>query len=381
MGNTTKSFKQFCDEINNTELLELWDYELNSRNPEDIGFKSNNKCYFKCKRGLHESRQIPLFNISAAYEKGRTYLICKQCESIGQYIIDNYGKDYLDKIWSDKNEKSYYDIFAGSSRSKIWLKCQNDETHPDYDLLPGNFNKSHNCPYCAGKRVCLTNSLGYKHPEVLEIWSDKNDKTPFDVTSHSEYDALWKCRDGKHPDYKRFVTRSNNYNFVCPECGRENHHYPSGEESSAWKGGVTPEANRIRKSKRYADWRTAVFERDDYTCQCCGQHGGKLMAHHIHDYATYIDERFDIDNGITMCANCHDSTIEGSFHNMYGTHYKTEEELEEYIDNKRKQLGIKIPFKINDYNYMRGYVVKNSDTDLCGFYIPVQDTKLLFSMS
>ena len=65
------------------------------------------------------------------------------------------------------------------------------------------------------------------------------------------------------------------------------------------------EAKVIRNSGDYSEWRTAVFERDDYTCQICGQHGGKLNAHHIERFADNPDKRLDIDNGITLCEKCH----------------------------------------------------------------------------
>ena len=55
----------------------------------------------------------------------------------------------------------------------------------------------------------------------------------------------------------------------------------------------------------YKAWRRDVFERDSYTCQYCGQIGGKLNAHHIKPYAYYPDLRTDLDNGITLCVKCH----------------------------------------------------------------------------
>ena len=45
-------------------------------------------------------------------------------------------------------------------------------------------------------------------------------------------------------------------------------------------GFLTTENSRIRNSSKYFDWRDDVFKRDNYTCQCCGQVGGKLNAHH-----------------------------------------------------------------------------------------------------
>ena len=61
----------------------------------------------------------------------------------------------------------------------------------------------------------------------------------------------------------------------------------------------------IRNSGDYSNWRNSVFERDEYTCQYCGQIGGKLNAHHIKKFADYPELRLDLENGITLCASCH----------------------------------------------------------------------------
>ncbi len=80
-----------------------------------------------------------------------------------------------------------------------------------------------------------------------------------------------------------------------------------GPDNPAWKGGITPEMQKLRKSKQYAEWRQAVFKRDAYTCQVCGQVGGNIVAHHIKRWANYPEYRFDVANGLTMCRPCHSS--------------------------------------------------------------------------
>lgn len=103
-----------------------------------------------------------------------------------------------------------------------------------------------------------------------------------------------------------------------------------------WAGFLTPQQTRIRASKEYIEWREIVFRRDDYTCQCCGDrsragHSVILHAHHLENFAHNEDLRFDVDNGITLCFNCHDIRARGSFHNLYGIHNNTREQFEEYL--------------------------------------------------
>lgn len=79
-----------------------------------------------------------------------------------------------------------------------------------------------------------------------------------------------------------------------------------GEKSIWWKGGITPINHSIRNSIQYELWRSAVFSRDNWTCQKCGKRGGgELNAHHIKHFAQYPELRFAIDNGRTLCKRCH----------------------------------------------------------------------------
>jgi 5-methylcytosine-specific restriction endonuclease McrA len=95
----------------------------------------------------------------------------------------------------------------------------------------------------------------------------------------------------------------------------------AGERNPNWKGGKTPLLVNIRNSPKCIEWRNAVFARDGFTCQKCGDsHGGNLNAHHS-DLLSDMVARYSItnleealacsmlwrlDNGITLCETCHD---------------------------------------------------------------------------
>lgn len=81
------------------------------------------------------------------------------------------------------------------------------------------------------------------------------------------------------------------------------------EKNPAWKGGVTAQNTLIRNSVEYKLWRKAVFERDLYQCIWGGkEHGNKLHADHIKPFSDYPELRFAIDNGRTLCEECHKKT-------------------------------------------------------------------------
>lgn len=63
-----------------------------------------------------------------------------------------------------------------------------------------------------------------------------------------------------------------------------------------------------RYSPEAENWRKAVFERDNYTCQVCGVRGTYLEADHIKPWAFFPELRFELSNGRTLCRSCHDKT-------------------------------------------------------------------------
>lgn len=86
---------------------------------------------------------------------------------------------------------------------------------------------------------------------------------------------------------------------------RKNSETHKGENNPNWKGGITPITEQIRGSFEYKEWRTKVFTRDNFTCVVCEKVGGRLEAHHIKRFRDYPELRFSVDNGVTLCKECH----------------------------------------------------------------------------
>jgi hypothetical protein len=79
----------------------------------------------------------------------------------------------------------------------------------------------------------------------------------------------------------------------------------SGDKHHNWQGGKTTENDRIRHSREYKEWRRLVFVRDKYKCRACNKKGGELNAHHIQFFNSNKELRFEVENGVTMCKDCH----------------------------------------------------------------------------
>ena len=85
----------------------------------------------------------------------------------------------------------------------------------------------------------------------------------------------------------------------------------SGSKSHLWKGGISKlKIYKHYRNKEYIDWRKQVFQRDNFTCLNCGNRSSVsnpvvIHPHHINSYTNFPAQRYDIDNGVTLCVPCH----------------------------------------------------------------------------
>ena len=97
-----------------------------------------------------------------------------------------------------------------------------------------------------------------------------------------------------------------------------------GKDHPCWKEfKKRPLYKSIRETYKYKFWRNGTFIRDNYICVICRKHGGTLQVDHypkrfidiIREYkidtiekALSCEELWNIQNGRTLCINCHRKT-------------------------------------------------------------------------
>jgi predicted restriction endonuclease len=69
----------------------------------------------------------------------------------------------------------------------------------------------------------------------------------------------------------------------------------------------TASSKRDRNVMGYKKWRNAVFTRDNFRCQECGSKEN-LEAHHIKPFSVAPELMYIVENGLTLCHECHMKT-------------------------------------------------------------------------
>jgi len=137
--------------------------------------------------------------------------------------------------------------------------------------------------------------------EKIRKWMLEN--KPFEGKHHTE-ESKQKQRDkmvGRKlsPEHRAKVLKA-----LKPYFGSRG----KGFLNQTWRGGISSINARLRRSKEYMNWANAVKERDGYKCAWCGKVNKSNHADHIAPFSLFPELRFSVDNGRTLCAECHRKT-------------------------------------------------------------------------
>lgn len=219
------SFAYYIQQELKEPLNEYWDWKENKLNPYHISKCTNKIIKIKCtKKEYHGTYSILVSN----FHQGKRCPYCATFQgkvhpkdSFGQWLIDTYGEDAIEKYWSSKNTLDPFTISLNNKR-KIWILCQNKNYHNDmggYLTTPNRFYKGQRCGYCINRKIHPKDSFGTLYPQKIKYWSKNNKKSPFEVAPMSREKYRFICEKcGK--EFERSLSKLNRTNtgVICLDC-------------------------------------------------------------------------------------------------------------------------------------------------------------------
>jgi hypothetical protein len=163
-----------------------------------------------------------------------------------------------------------------------------------------------NCEVCK-KAVTVTRArlttFRFCSYECRSKWRTEN----WSGANHPQYQAVPRVLSCQHCG-KEFsqrpteaISEFRKRKFCSMECTKHGQYRLSGESHPLYKA----DSRRKNRRGKHGAWARAVISRDKATCQHCGATDVELHAHHILSFAEHPEQRWNIDNGMTLCHSCH----------------------------------------------------------------------------
>jgi hypothetical protein len=111
------------------------------------------------------------------------------------------------------------DLSSGSGR-KVWWKCARGSDH-EWAASPNSRTRGlTGCPFCAGRKVSVTNSLARVKPDLALQWHpDRNGAlTPQQVGVGSSRRVWWRCQVAADHEWRVSVHARSSLGGGCPFC-------------------------------------------------------------------------------------------------------------------------------------------------------------------
>ncbi len=137
------------------------------------------------------------------------------------YWVD--GFPHLLREWdADANGVLSPTELAAGSGLRVGWKCPHGPDHR-WRAKPNNRTHGAGCPFCANKRLSVTNSLATLFPALAKEWDPERNGhvTPADVVAMSTRVVHWRCGvDARHA-WRRSVRDRARDQSSCPFCSND----------------------------------------------------------------------------------------------------------------------------------------------------------------
>ena len=183
--------------------------------PRDVTVMSGRMVWWKCSKGPDHEWRVAVCDRT----RGRGCPFCAG-KRVGLTNSLAARRPDLARAWHPvrNGELTPRDVTVASSR-RVWWRCSNG---PDHEWLGsiGNRNLGCGCPFCAGRRVSVTNSLAAREPKYARQWHPtRNGRlTPHDVTWGGSRRVWWRCHVGH--EWQQTINGRTSKQGGCPLCRR-----------------------------------------------------------------------------------------------------------------------------------------------------------------
>ena len=120
----------------------------------------------------------------------------------------------------EKNRESRPSRVAAYSNNYHWWICPKSPDHVWKASISNRTNRGSGCPFCAGKKVSVTNSLEKIFPRIAAEWhpTKNKDRVPSSVVSGSGLIARWLCPVDLTHEWRARVAHRTGSGSGCPIC-------------------------------------------------------------------------------------------------------------------------------------------------------------------
>ena len=110
------------------------------------------------------------------------------------------------------------DVTCGSNK-KVWWRCAGGADH-EWRAAISSRAGGNGCPFCAGKRPSVSNSIADRAPLLAAEWHRKKNGalSPCDLPCGSTKEVWWKCSRGRDHEWKTSVAERVRSGSRCPFC-------------------------------------------------------------------------------------------------------------------------------------------------------------------
>jgi hypothetical protein len=205
--------------VENRVLAVEWHPTKNGElSPDDVTTGSRKKVWWKCPKGPDHEWQARVKDRTSGHG-------CPFCSNRQVSVTNSLARLHprLLRQWDwEQNRGINPRRLTIGSRLRVWWRCPKGSDHVWQGTVAGRVReKGPFCPFCAKRRLSITNSLSKVRPDLAAQWhpTKNGELRPTDIPFTWRHLVWWKCpREPDHEWQARCEGRIRKRGARCPYC-------------------------------------------------------------------------------------------------------------------------------------------------------------------